>query len=122
EYTSEFQTVAFHTDGLDPREPHTIEVRVLGEVGCPDDNIEPGANVAVDAFEVTPPRYTVDDTQTDVLEYSGSGWESADCDTSNWACGNHLGTETFSDVTGDFVEYTFTGTGIQIIAPQSGNH
>ncbi len=120
-YATEFQTVAFSVEGLDPRVEHTIEVVVRGEEGCPEGNIEPGTNVNIDAFVVTPPRFTVDDSQRDVLEYEGD-WESVSGDEQPWAEGNYLDTETFSDEAGDTVSYTFTGTGIQVIAPQSANH
>lgn len=129
-YANEYQTVAFETDGLDPRTEHTIRIEVTGEVGCPDGNVEPGAFVAVDAFEITPPLYTVDDSQRSaeagdgLLTYHSTDpadpWETASGQV--WTQGNYLGTETFSDNAGDYVEYTFTGTGIQVIAPQSANH
>ncbi|MCK6210160.1 beta-galactosidase [Georgenia sp. EYE_87] len=129
-YVNEHQAVAFETDGLDPRTEHTIRIEVTGEVGCPDGNVEPGAFVAVDAFETTPPLYTVDDSQRSAEAGDGlvtyhstdpaDPWETASGQA--WTQGNYLGTETFSDNPGDSVEYTFTGTGIQVIAPQSANH
>ena len=122
DWDNEFQTEPFSIDDLDPTVSHTIEVKVLGEVGCPDNSGDmQGTNVSIDAFKVTPPRYTVDDTQSDELTYSGT-WETATADEVNWADGDYAGTETYSDQAGDYVEYTFTGTGIQMISPQSGNH
>lgn len=69
--------------------------------------------------DVIETSYTTDDRDTDAITYTGT-WGKSNGEA--WAAGNYKGTETFSDTTGDSVEYKFTGAGIRVIAAQSINH
>ncbi|WP_051388849.1 beta-galactosidase [Arthrobacter sp. 35W] len=69
--------------------------------------------------DVVEASYTNDDRDTDAITYTGTWGKS---NGEDWAAGNHKGTETFSDRTGDSVEYRFSGKGIRVISAQSTNH
>ncbi|GGP87742.1 beta-galactosidase [Streptosporangium pseudovulgare] len=63
--------------------------------------------------------FTTDDADTGKVEYTGS-WTHAT--GHSWTANDYKGTESFSDTPGDSVSYTFTGTAIQVVMPQSENH
>jgi len=63
--------------------------------------------------------YTTDDTDTTAIKYTGS-WTHAS--GQSWTAGDYQDTETFSNTTGDYLDYTFTGPGIRVIAPEASNH
>ena len=81
-----------------------------------------GAVLGLDAFDVVTPQATQPVTVGDddpAITYTGS-WTHAS--GRPWTQGDLGGNETFSRTAGDSYEYTFTGVGLDLIAPFSGNH
>ncbi len=62
--------------------------------------------------------YSYDDTDP-ALSYTGSWSPVAN---QSYTGGDYKNTESFSDVTGDSMSVTFTGTAVQYIAPTANNH
>jgi beta-galactosidase GanA len=62
--------------------------------------------------------YTYDDTDP-ALTYTGT-WSHVS--NQSYTTGDYKQTESFSDTTGDSMSVTFTGTGVQYIAPTASNH
>jgi hypothetical protein len=58
----------------------------------------------------------VDDAPSSAVGYSGSGWTNGLTGCQNFDC-----TESFSLTAGNYATFTFTGTGVQWIAPKSNN-
>ncbi|GAB3797510.1 hypothetical protein GCM10028798_08860 [Humibacter antri] len=110
-----YQFIAYQTSDLAPGQ-HTITITVTGQ----KEAASQGTFVSIDAFNVlnTAAKYTSDDTDA-AIGYSGSWTHDSG---KSWTAADYQGTETYSDTTGDSASYTFTGTGIQWIAPESLNH
>jgi hypothetical protein len=58
----------------------------------------------------------IDDYPSSIVTYSGSGWTHGHTGCQNIDC-----TESFSLTAGNYVQLSFTGTGVQWIAPKSNN-
>jgi beta-galactosidase GanA len=63
--------------------------------------------------------YTYDDGDTTDLDYTGT-WSHVS--NQSYTGGDYDNTESFSDVAGDSMSVTFTGTAVQWIAPTASNH
>lgn len=68
---------------------------------------------------VKPASFTTDDADLAAIAYAGA-WTHAT--GQSWTANDYKGTESFSNTVGDKVSYTFTGTAIQVVMPQSENH
>ncbi len=73
-------------------------------------------HLALDAGQTG--SYTYDDTDP-ALDYTGSWSHVSD---QSYTTGDYDQTESFSDTAGDSLSVTFTGTGVQWIAPDASNH
>ncbi|WP_157560940.1 beta-galactosidase [Humibacter albus] len=117
-----YQVIAFQKDGLSDGQ-HTLKIVVNGQ----KTSGSAGSFVSIDAVNVLNANtYTTNDTDTAAITYAGAShdgkgdWEQAS--GKNWTAGDYHGDETFSSTPGDSVTYSFTGTGIQVISPDSVNH
>jgi beta-galactosidase GanA len=63
--------------------------------------------------------YTYDDSDTSDLNYTGS-WSHVS--NQSYTGGDYQNSESFSDITGDSMSVSFTGTAVQWIAPTASNH
>jgi hypothetical protein len=106
------QQVLFSATGLS-NASHTIKILV-------DGTIPPGSSAAyvpLDAFIVgTGSSGQVDDPVSSSVTYSGSGWTHGGTGSQNYGS-----TESFDLTAGDYVQFTFTGTSVEWIAPISNN-
>jgi type II secretory pathway pseudopilin PulG len=106
------QYVAFSAAGLSAGS-HTLKVVVAGTKN-------PNASndfVTTDAVIVGSDSGTqVDDPPSSSVSYSGSHWTHASTGNSNYGS-----TESYDLTAGDYVQFTFTGTSVEWLAPVSSN-
>ena len=116
-YAAEPQTQVevFSIDNL-PAGEHTLQIRATGEKNEAAD----GTYVEVDAIRVTGPfdnrQYALVDEMNEAVSAQGSGWSLG-----NAVSGSYDATLSYSNVPGDYMEYTFTGTGIACFASKESN-
>ncbi len=120
-----FQYVAFQKEGLDPAVEHTIKIVVTGQ----KDAASSGTFVTIDAFDVIAapaPAATVvklDDVDPAIRYSEANGVSQWTHETGkNWTVNDYKGTETNSNVTGAYYEYTFKAAEIRLISPRAYNH
>jgi hypothetical protein len=106
-----YQQVIWSDQGLSSG-THTLKIVVLGTKPAASTN----TYVQVDAFIAKPALLEVDDAPSAAVSYTGSGWTHGQTGCVNVDC-----TESFSPNTGDTVTFTFSGTGVEWIAPRSNN-
>jgi len=106
------QQVLFSASGLS-NASHTIQISVVGTAA-------PGSSAAyvpLDAFIYgTGTSSQVDDPASSSVTYSGSGWTHGGTGNQNYGS-----TESFDLTANDYVQFTFTGTSIEWLAPVSNN-
>lgn len=107
------QQVLFSASGLS-NASHTIEIYTVGTT-------PPGSSAAyvpVDAFiyGTGTSAETDDAVGSTGVTYSGSGWTHGGTGSTNYDS-----TESFDQTSGDYVQFTFTGTSIEWIAPTYNN-
>ncbi|MDJ0315085.1 beta-galactosidase [Arthrobacter sp. H35-D1] len=122
-----FQYVAFQTDGLDPNIEHTIKIVVTGE----KDAASSGTNVTIDAFDVIaapdaavdPVDVKVDDVDPAITFSETNGVLDWSRDTGKtWTENDYMGTESNSNKTGAYYEYTFKAAEVRLISATAYNH
>jgi hypothetical protein len=92
---------------------HTLEIYVDGT----KDSSSAGTYVTTDAMIVgTGTTTEVDDAPSSSVVYTGSHWTHGSTGSSNYD-----NTESFDLTAGDYVSFSFTGTGVEWIAPVSNN-
>lgn len=125
------QQVVHRTENL-ASGAHTAVVTVKGEAATGGT----GTAVAIDAVNVlgapTSEVVTHNDSDTDFftftpapVQFTPGGSESAQWTHASgfsWTAGNLNGDETYTRTAGDQVEFTFEGTGFQVLAAFSSNH
>ena len=106
------QYAAYSASGLSYGS-HTLKIVVDGT----KDANSSGAYVTTDAMIVgTGTTTEVDDAPSSSVVYSGSHWTHGSTGSSNYDS-----TESFDLTAGDYVTFTFNGTGVEWIAPVSNN-
>jgi len=107
------QIAGFSDSGLSSGS-HTITITVDGTRDASSSN----TYVTTDAFIVGTAGTSaqVDDPPSSSVVYSGSGWTHGSTGSQNYDS-----TESFDQTTGDSVQFTFTGTSIEWLAPVSTN-
>lgn len=120
-----FQYVAFQQEGLDPTVEHTIKIVVTGQ----KDAASQGTNVTIDAFDVIAAPDAVQTTKIDdvdpaiVYSKTAAGVEQwTHASGKAWTANDYKGTQTFSDISGAYYEYTFKADTVRLITPQATNH
>jgi Tfp pilus assembly protein PilV len=106
------QYAAYTASGLS-NGSHTLKIYVDGT----KDSNSAGSYVTTDAMIVgTGTTTEVDDAPSSSVVYNGSHWTHGATGSSNYDS-----TESFDLTAGDYVTFTFTGTGVEWIAPVSNN-
>jgi hypothetical protein len=106
------QYAAYTASGLS-NSSHTLKIYVDGT----KDSNSAGSYVTTDAMIVGGGTTTeVDDAPSSSVVYTGSHWTNGSTGSSNYDS-----TESFDLTAGDYVSFTFTGTGVEWIAPVSNN-